>query len=259
MNITIHPVSSTSHLRRLHPYPYTPGFEAVRSALWSVQEPKGVVEPHRARVLDIMAATQARLLLVLQGHDPEAAFADLVTTEMRALAALHNADARARLDGLNGAMVEEERAKWERNGSERLQDSPTLGAGVCTIDEGDQFRDQLEEAVRRLRPKNRYELLVFRFAAAVVLATAPYYITIAKWAPYLRQRGIEAFPELVPDPPAVTRTIIFQEKGLATIMAWFKGEIVLHLDTATMEYRSYAAHKAAEEERRRGGGGPLGL
>lgn len=119
--------------------------------------------------------------------------------------------------------------------------------------------DQFEEAVRRLRPKNRYELLVARFAAAVVLATAPYHITTAKWAPYLRQRGVEAFPELVPDPPAVTRTIDFQKKGLATIMAWFKGEIVLHLHTATAEYKSYAARKAADEERRRGGVQPSGL
>lgn len=55
-------VSKPSHLLRIHPLPFTPALEAVRSALWAITEPIVEVRGHRKLVLDIMQVAQDYLI-----------------------------------------------------------------------------------------------------------------------------------------------------------------------------------------------------
>lgn len=185
-------VSKTSHMRHIHPYPYTPAFEAVRSALLTVQHPKDEVERHRALMLTIMQAAQTYLLEILDRRNERAAFRAFEMAAVKALEDVRDADERARSDRLTSDTVEAEREKWAGDIIEIVEEPLPRDDGAEPTG--------LEEAVdyltaRRLRAGNKHEAPVFNFATAVVGATAGYFRATEDWEPILWQLSVYAHPK----------------------------------------------------------------
>ncbi|EKC98649.1 hypothetical protein A1Q2_07071 [Trichosporon asahii var. asahii CBS 8904] len=233
-------VSPSSHLLHIHPYPYTPAFEAVHSALWTVNDPEEEVKIHRKLVLNVLKAAQSYLLHILEGFDKHDALRDFRDAAIKVVQDQRDTDVRerddrvARLASLTPNMLYAERAKWVLDGIVPLPD-PAPRPDVPTL---------LEEAVqrvadRRVRAGNHHEAPVYRFATSVVRAIAGYVHVTTDWRRILWQLSVYAYPKRAREPAPVAQAVMDMRDGVRGAVSGLAKDVRRQLGPATKLYVEY--------------------
>lgn len=227
-----HPTYKSSHLTRIHPYPFTPAFEAVRSALWSATRPAGGVQRQRAHVLEIMGAAQVYVLHRLGGDNGPGVLDNFLAATGNATHALHWADARQQRPVASGT---ENTARTQQ----REQDPGTdfsVRQEACKPSE-------LEQAVRRLHPAGEHEAPVFRFVHAVVVASARYF-QAAECASICGRGGHAALYS--PGPAQLALEADGHSRGVRQAVERFANELDHHIVATRWAFEKYVECKVEE-------------
>lgn len=244
-------MSSSNHLSRIHPYPFTPAFEAVRSAAWSADSPKGEVERQRAHLLEILGLAQTYLQARLEGDDAAASLKTFRDEALAAARAVLTDGVRARRDFFTSyAANAKPRRVHPSFGAPTNSDGFTIAEEEEVATPSRRQGLLLEEAVRRLaelHAADKYAAPIYNLALDVVLASTRYYVLTSGWESVLRQRRVRAQHRPVIEPPQIAVAAESHVKGVSEAVERFADEIQACIEGARAVYERYVDCKVTDE------------